>query len=153
MATWTYEDVHLCATHFTVTKIGMWDQIPPRVIDKGRAVIYYAQIYEFAYTLAEIHRVPDARKQTYVKIGTTVNLRTRFQNLDGRLLVTEPGAYYRLKQRRQQFDLLRVGAPTSTIYRVSDRLRIHIADLRTRDHWLTNSETELTDIGQGPPPP
>lgn len=145
-AHWSAEDVHLCRLHFTVVKGEMWDLIPPRVIDRPNAVVYYAQIYEHAFMRAEIYGIPDARKQTYVKIGTTVNLGRRLRELDGRLLVTEPGHYYKEHKRLAEFTEQRLG--TSEIFLIDDRIRAHVATLRGMDHWRNHGERELAEVGQ-----
>lgn len=143
---WSAEDVLLCAMHFAVVKTEMWETIPPRVIDRPHAVVYYAQIYEHGYLLGEIHKVPEPRKQTYVKIGTTINLAQRIRALEGRLLVTEPGHYYRERKRLAEFTEQRIG--NNEVFVVDDRIRAHIVTLRGMEHWRTHGPRELASVGQ-----
>lgn len=142
---WGIEDVHLCAEHFAVVKAEMWELIPPRVLDRPYGVVYYAQVYEPWIGFAEtIYGIPDARKQTYVKIGTTINLAQRIVAVNGRLLVTEPGRHYLERKRHALFPSQRLGS--HEIFVVNDDIRDHISDLRLQPHWVHHGERELADM-------
>lgn len=143
-AVWNAEDVHLCAEHFAIVKAEMWETIPARVIDRPYGVVYYAQVYEPWITHAEtIYGIKDARNQTYVKIGTSVNVGQRVRQVGGRLLVTEPGRHYLERKRHTQFASQRLS--NREIFVVNDDIRRHVAELRTQLHWVTHGPRELAD--------
>lgn len=72
------------------------------------------------------------RRGSFVKIGTTTNLRTRMRDLmPDEVLAVEPGSYTRERTLHRRFASVRI-APECEYFRLTEELKDHIAQVVAR---------------------